>query len=147
MGISTNIYLIFFYFFAFSIVWRDGSCCGPLHPAITSETWDTKCWVGRSWEMGLWKGKLEHYCFSVGKKDFFQASWRRGDHTYGLNSWEGCFWPLHMGIRNLPWPKPCGIFQSKRKEVINGKYWALCKYFAPLRCQWQILCGILCVRW
>lgn len=101
-------------------------------------------WAG---EMGLWRGRLKHCCFSTGKKDLSKLpsgeltilmAPATGRDVSGLPMWdsESCLDPSSVVTS-----------RARGKKLLIGKYWALCKYCAPLRCQWQILCGILCVRW
>lgn len=113
----------------------------PWRSGITSDGWEgAGKWAsrGKSWE---------RYCFSLGKKDFSMLP--RGEVTMLMA------WAAGRDVSGLPTLEseicldlsPLVSSSARGKKLLIGKYWALCKYFTPLRWQWQILCGILCVRW
>ena len=119
-----------------------------VHPTATLEIWDNNWRVGRSWEMGLQREKLGAFLHFTRENWIFpscpEERWPYSRHEQ-LGGMFLAFWHGNQKAA-LTWPPWCLPVWRGRKLWI-GKYWALCKYFAPLRCQWQILCGILCVRW
>lgn len=116
-------------------------CQGSLCPCTTLEIQDDKGWVGRRREKGFQGEKLGVLLPLPRENRIFHAE------TWLLMAHMGCSWISKMGIRNLPWPELLVSSSRRGKELLIGKYWTPCKYFTPLRCQWQILCGILCMRW
>lgn len=75
-------------------------CNGPHHPAVTSQIWDTRRWVGR--RNGPLEGEAKALLLLHREKGFVQAAQWRVDHTHGPSNREGCFWPSYVGIRKLP---------------------------------------------